>query len=250
MQFDVLDLKRFYDSPTGTQVLLSLSPLLASLWQGGMACKDLRIGAVGYGLPYLDELWPQADITAFMPARMGVMHWSLDGVSNRACLTCDDTLPLADNSMDRLLVIHALEMAAEPDALLREIWRVLSPGGQVILCAPNRRGVWARLAENPWGSGRPFSVSQLRDLLVETGFQAESWDGALYAPPANKRRAFLQKFNMDKMTETIGHRWLSGFGGVIVVTATKLVRAPIKGQKQRSFELARGAVPAFVPIPR
>ena len=36
-------------------------------------------------------------------------------------------------------------------------------------CGAVRSGIWARRDITPWGSGRPFSRSQLRHLLRDAG---------------------------------------------------------------------------------
>ena len=53
-------------------------------------------------------------------------------------------LPLPDLSVDRIVLVHALEMSDDAPSLVREIWRVLAPGGRLLLVIPNRRGLWAR----------------------------------------------------------------------------------------------------------
>src|SRR6516225_1310180 len=81
---------------------------------------------------------------AFMPAVQGVVKWP----TNRpglAALVDELELPLTDSAVDRVLLVHALEMARDPIALLREVWRVLAGGGRLLIVVPNRRGVWARL---------------------------------------------------------------------------------------------------------
>ena len=66
---------------------------------------------------------------------------------------------------------------------LREIWRILAPGGTMLLIAPNRRGVWARSDATPFGHGRPFSRGQLTQLLRDALFAPIGWSEALYMPP-------------------------------------------------------------------
>ena len=82
----------------------------------------------------------------------------------------DEELPLADSSIDRMLLVHLLEHAENPRETLKEIWRVLAPGGRLVIVVPNRRGVWARFEHTPFGTGRPFSRGQLTELLRETNF--------------------------------------------------------------------------------
>ena len=64
-------------------------------------------------------------------------------------------------AVDRVLLVHALEMAHDPGALLREVWRVLAAGGRLLAVVPNRRGLWARMDTTPFGHGRPYSRTQI-----------------------------------------------------------------------------------------
>ena len=101
-----------------------------------------------------------------MPAAQGVLGWSLDG-GNVVALAEEGELPFADYSIDRVLLVHALETSEAAGLLLKEIWRVLAGGGRLLIVAPNRRGIWARLDRTPFGSGRPYTMSQLSHLLRE-----------------------------------------------------------------------------------
>ena len=86
-------------------------------------------------------------------------------------------------AVDRVLLVHALEMTHDPAALLREVWRVLASGGRLLAVVPNRRGLWARMDTTPFGHGRPYSRSQINQLLRETWFTPTGWSEALYVPP-------------------------------------------------------------------
>lgn len=93
----------------------------------------------------------------------------MDSASSTA-LIFDEELPLPDSSIDRVLMVHSLEFAESPRETLKELWRVLAPGGRLVIVVPNRRGVWARMEHTPFGSGRPYSRGQLTSLLRETNF--------------------------------------------------------------------------------
>ena len=115
---------------------------------------------------------------AFMPAAQGVVKWPSDRPT-LAALVDELELPLPDAAVDRVLLVHALEMAHDPEALLREVWRVLAAGGRLLAVVPNRRGVWARMDTTPFGHGRPYSRSQITHLLRETWFTPTGWGEAL-----------------------------------------------------------------------
>lgn len=59
--------------------------------------------------------------------------------SRTALLAADlaHPLPLADGSMDAVFCHDVLELLPDADALLREVWRVLCPGGRLVLGHPD-----------------------------------------------------------------------------------------------------------------
>jgi SAM-dependent methyltransferase len=131
-------------------------------------CTGYSILGVGYATPYLEVFREEAvRVLAFMPAEQGVMNWPSSGLSSSALVEIT-AMPLPNSCIDRALIVHALESTAHPHALLSEIWRILTPGGRVILVVPCRSGLWARLDRTPFGHGRPYSRGQLGELLRET----------------------------------------------------------------------------------
>ncbi len=180
MYLDVVDLRAFYDDRLGRIARRLIGVRLKSFWP---SVADDRVLGIGYATPYLREYLRDAErVLAFMPAAQGVVNWPSDG-RNAATLIADDALPLPDASVDRVLVVHALEMTASAPDLLREIWRVLAPGGRLIVVVPNRSGIWARVETTPFGFGRPFGRGQLTGLLREAMFSPRGWTEALAFPP-------------------------------------------------------------------
>ncbi len=91
---------------------------------------------LGYCTPYLDVLADEGrNVMAMMPARQGVVHWPARGNSASA-LVDEACLPLADGSMDFVLVVHGLELTDQLPDMLRELWRVLAPQGRAIFIVP------------------------------------------------------------------------------------------------------------------
>ncbi|HEX2147848.1 MAG TPA: class I SAM-dependent methyltransferase, partial [Pseudorhizobium sp.] len=153
---------------------------------------------------------------AFMPAGQGAVNWPV-GERSTTALVFDEELPLPDSSVDRVLLVHSLEFAENPRETLKELWRVLAPGGRLVIVVPNRRGVWARMEHTPFGSGRPYSRGQLTSLLRETNFTPGASAEALFFPPSRIRTVL----RFRNVLERIGRRFWPVFSGVIIVEAQK-----------------------------
>jgi SAM-dependent methyltransferase len=167
-----------------------------------------------------------------MPAGQGALAWPAGG-KGHVVMVEEAMLPLADASVDRLLAVHCLETSESVRPLLREIWRVLTPEGRLLLVVPNRRGIWARLDTTPFGHGRPYSRGQLERLLGGALFTPLEWASALYMPPLN--RHWLVRW--ATVFERLGARFWPGFAGVIIVEARKeLMGALPKGAPARPKE--------------
>src|ERR1700749_2466254 len=143
---DVVDLRNFYAQHLGVGARRFIGRGLRARWNDARA---LRVLGVGYATPYLGLFRGEAErCLALMPAPQGVVRWP----STRpalAALVEEDELPLTDAAVDRILLVHALEMSPDPVELLRESWRVLAAGGRLMAVVPNPRGLGEGLATPP-----------------------------------------------------------------------------------------------------
>lgn len=218
MSLDVVDLREFYARPLGVVVRRILGHRIRARWRdvGG-----LSVFGLGYATPYLGALREEsARLGALMPAAQGVTAWPEQGPALTA-LVEEDALPLPDASADRLLIVHSLETTESTRAMLREMWRVLAPGGRVLLVVPNRRSVWSQLDTTPFGQGRPYSRGQIARLLRDALFTPVEWVHALYVPPFNWPLLLRWAIAWERMGAIL---W-PAFSGVILVEATKQVYA-------------------------
>ncbi|KMO42833.1 methyltransferase type 11 [Methylobacterium variabile] len=243
MSLDVTDLRAFYASPLGT-VAQRLVGRTVHRMLGSVS--GLRVMGLGYAVPYLGPVRHAAERTlAFMPATQGVVNWPGSGRSASA-LVDPTMMPLPDAALDRVLLIHAIEAVESPAELLQEVWRVLTPGGRLIVAVPNRRGLWARRDATPFGHGQPYSRSQLGRLMRETLFSPEDWAETLYVPPVE---GWLT-LRTASAWERVGTGLSLPFAGLHVVEATKQLYRPVTVQARRAARLgARVLVPAPVPAP-
>lgn len=234
---DIVDLRQFYATPLGRCAETSIAFALSAIWK---PISDERLMGLGFTNPYLERFRGDAERTiSFMPAAQGATKWP----SSEPCATSlvfEEDLPLPDASVDRVLLVHALEHFENAQESLQEIWRVLSPGGRLIIVVPNRRGVWARMEHTPFGSGKPYSGGQLSRLLKDTMFTPTQWSDALFYPPSSNR--FILKANQT--LETMGRKITPVFSGVVIVEATKRLYQglPVKQRQSR-----RVFIPVFAP---
>jgi SAM-dependent methyltransferase len=241
MSNDVVDLRNFYAQRLGVAARRFIGRGIRARFAD---TRGMRVLGMGYAIPYLGLFREEAErCLAFMPAAQGVLKWP----STRptlAALVDELELPLADAAVDRVLLVHALEMAQDPGALLREVWRVLAAGGRVLAVVPNRRGLWARIDTTPFGHGRPYSRSQITQLLRDTWFTPVGWSEALYMPPVARGWFIGSAVAWERAGATIS----APFAGVHIVEATKQVYRAVPSRREKS-RLVPALAPALAPSP-
>lgn len=241
MFVDVVDLRNFYSQGLGIVARRFVGRGIRARW-GDL--HGLRVAGIGYATPYLGLFREEAErCLALMPAAQGVIKWP----SSRPALSAlveETKLPLTDAAVDRILLVHALEMADDAVALLREVWRVLSPNGRLLAVVPNRRGLWARTDTTPFGHGRPYSRAQITNILRETWFTPNGWGEALYVPPVARGWFLRSAVAWERTGATIS----APFAGVHIVEATKQVYRAVPARREKR-QLVPSLEPALAPSP-
>lgn len=85
-----------------------------------------------------------------------------------------DVLPFSDGSFDSVLLDNVLEHIAKPGALLKEIRRVLKPGGNLVIGVPGVLGMQSDLDHKVF-----YSEEALQSLANKMSFKVEH---IFYAP--------------------------------------------------------------------
>ena len=214
MYCDIKKLIQFYSTPLGNVSIKLIENQIKSLWP---EVKKKKILGLGYTLPWLEKFKGESNILfAAFPSSLGGCNWSSKNF-NQSILVDDLALPFSDLLLDKVIIVHALEMSYRIDILLDEVWRVLDGQGKIILIVPNTIGLWSRKENNPFGLGRPFSKNQIKALLSIHGFNNINFKYALHFPPTSNRLILNYFDNIEKF----GNKLFAGMGGVMIIEATK-----------------------------
>ncbi|MTI18357.1 class I SAM-dependent methyltransferase [Rhodobacteraceae bacterium RKSG542] len=239
MHLDVAHLKEFYDLPLGRMLRVLVGHRMRRIWP---QLKGRKLLGLGYATPFVRPYMKEAaQVAVGMPAAQGVVKWPREkDAPNKAFLMEPNRMPLPDSSFDRIMMVHSLDMASDPDGLIEEVYRVLAPGGRIMIVVPNRRGYWCRSEASPFGYGRPYSRSQLENFLGNHALSVVGREEALYVPPINSRLVMKSARSFERMGNFI---W-PAFAGLVLMEAEKRV---YRGLHSRSDRFARALRPVFLP---
>lgn len=241
MYQDVADLNAFYRSRLGQVTRRVLLARIRAMWPDA---GTQRLMGLGYATPYLRVFQDEAErVVSVSPAAQGVIRWPATGPA-QVCLADEDALPLADESVDRVLMIHALEHSQSLAAMMREVWRVTAAGGRILVVVANRRGIWARADHTPFGFGHPFSERQIERLLRDSMFTPLATEFALYVPPSQRGLSLWAATAWER----VGRSWGLPLPGVVMVEATKQMYGTLpvarRGRASRRVMAPAGAAAA------
>lgn len=145
-----------------------------------------RVLEVGFGpgraLQLAADLVPHGFVAGVDPSvemiRMASRRNRHHIAAGRVALTLSDGLPLpfADGAFDKVLAIHVLYFWPDPAGQLREIRRVLKPGGRLVLGFRVRGDDHA--ADFPPSVYRFYDLGEVESLLATCGFRAVAADHA------------------------------------------------------------------------
>lgn len=121
-----------------------------------------------------------------------------DGVRRSSGMRIDwvaaagEHLPFRPAVFDGVLIVAVLEFVADPAAVLAEAFRVVRPGGWVVVGWLDARSSWTALyraeadrGADPWVGARFFTIDRLAELAGRSpeAIEYALWAGPLAAPP-------------------------------------------------------------------
>jgi len=129
-------------------------------------------------------------------------------------------LPFEKDSIDLIISQHQLEKIGNIQALFSEFFRVIIPGGRVVILSFNPfsfaglRNLTCFDNFSPWNQ-KFISLSAAQKILKEVGFTVEEGRMVDYQP------LFSDNASDHKLFEDVGARWLPLFGNVYFIVARK-----------------------------
>jgi ubiquinone/menaquinone biosynthesis C-methylase UbiE len=191
--FPPTDYEKWCASSLGRAYLSSVRDVLRGWIEGTSFTRAADIGC-GPGITteglFSAEAWPLGVDCSFEMARRAVTRARERGVAAASVAGKIEALPLRDGSVDLVLCINCLEFVERREVALREIARVLRPGGTAIVGVMNRRSAWEitrRLrrpfTDRPYYRGRFFSEDEVRGRLEEAGLAVLEVRCAAHFPP-------------------------------------------------------------------
>lgn len=161
-------------------------------------------------------------------------------------------LPLESESVDVVVAHHCLEFTAQPHQVLRELHRVLTPQGQLLLIGFNPYSVLGMIqrtcgvmGNSLWRDHHAVGRTRLLDWLRLLGFEQESCQFLSPVPVAGQGRLAQLACRLNAWSE----RHKLPLGGVYVMHAVKQVGGsarPVRRARSRP-RLIGLSVPAATP---
>ncbi|PCJ28424.1 MAG: SAM-dependent methyltransferase [SAR86 cluster bacterium] len=136
----------------------------------------------------------------------------------------NEELPLLSDSIDIVVVHHALDFTTDSHRLLREVTRVLRPGGHLLILGFNPYSPWGlmkllkRRIHIPW-RGRFISKGRVADWLKLLDLHIDSVAYRLHFLPLK----FSKLLKHAKTLEKLGCKVHSPLGGVYLIHSVKQV---------------------------
>lgn len=134
-------------------------------------------------------------------------------------------LPFAEQQFNLVLLPHIFEFESNPQAIMKECWRILAPQGQLLLLGFNPWSLWGvkhflspTQSPAPW-HGHFHSAGKLCRWINQLGGEIIQAKSFFYRPPLTS----LQKLKKLALIEEIAPWLLPQVGGVYLLLAQKHV---------------------------
>lgn len=171
-------LRAFWQMPLGKSLLAAEAQLLGEALEDVFGWEFLQVGAWGEG----------RELLAGCRTRRKIVVAPSAFSSSADIIARPSALPVGRDSVDAVLLPHTLEFASDPYAIVREVDRILSGEGQLVVLGFQPFSLWGVRAHSsasgfPPGMRRILSAGRVREWLVLLGYEVVATRAYLYCTP-------------------------------------------------------------------
>ncbi|MFV9875495.1 MAG: methyltransferase domain-containing protein [Rickettsiales endosymbiont of Dermacentor nuttalli] len=219
----ILRLNNFYAGDKGQKTYKCINNAISTFWHN---IKNEKILGIGYTSIYIQNFLNNYLISAnpFYPYTDSNILGEYIRNNNTNIMDCaiqEDALPFSNNAINRIMLIHCIEYSSNIHQLMKEVWRILIPGGKLLIVVPNKFSILSYVETDFFKRCNSFSIGQLYNLLYEHMFVPISTSSALFG--VSNLYSTLLPFH--SILEHTGQKSLLPFGGLLLIESTKLMYA-------------------------
>ena len=151
-----------------------------ALWPAGASGIEIGVGTGHFAAP----LKIRRGVEPAERRRLGALKRKIAAVRGTA-----ERLPFPDRYFDAALMVTTICFVDDPQKSIREMWRVLRPGGYAVIGFVDRDSAIGREYESKrtenvfYKNARFFNVAEVTVLMEEAGFTAFEYRQTLFGDP-------------------------------------------------------------------
>ncbi len=156
----------YYNNPIAKRFAREVRSNVNEIWNNINEELDVILG-IGYTSP------------SFKQSSAQILS-SMQGSMKSSAIFSEDELPISNNSIDKILIIHELEYTNNIQKLCTEMYRIITPGGRLIAILPNRYTTSMQI-DLYKKKCKSFSCTEAKNLFIESGFKIISLETKIEA---------------------------------------------------------------------
>lgn len=132
------------------------------------------------------------------------------------------SLPFNDNSFDLVFSVTAMEFFQKPKQCLHEMYRILRPGGHMVVATLNSLSLWSMqrrlkslFTKTIFSHANFYSIYDIKSMIRP--HKITGWRGGIFVPPFAPKWAI----NHPEFFERIGQKLVPQLGAFVVVRIVK-----------------------------
>ncbi|MEW6726737.1 class I SAM-dependent methyltransferase [Desulforudis sp. 1088] len=239
---------RWYERPLGRVVEKLETDLFLTL---ARPCRGERVLDAGCGTGRLALLMAQMGLSVTgidsSEAMLEVAREKLAGYPSVELLCSPlETLPLPPEYYHLVVAFTVLEFTEDPGRAVRELWRMVRPGGRLVVAVLNAWSPWAwrrraeaRLHGGIFKNAHFFQPGELVSLLARETGQQPYWQSAVFIPPSANSLVLRFADGLERW----GRRMLKPWGALLIVRVDKTL------SRQHVFQGRAERIGHMIPQP-